>query len=259
MCLPIDFSPNNIIEINSLSKRYNNNLVIDRLNLVVRRGDFVSIVGRFGSGKTTILKIISGLINAYEGMVTIDGLSPVKARSERKIGFVFQKPTLLPWKSVLDNVRMPHVISGSVNEEKIHKLIDAANLSRYTHIQADKLSGGTKQLVSIITALAQNPEIMLLDEAFSAIDEINREEIYDLITEFHKVTGTTILLVTHSIEEAVLLSDKVVVLSRSPARVIDIVDVDRQTKCDNTEESRSFIDTITKIKQLLRDEDSSNK
>ena len=202
------------------------------VNLSVRRGEFVSIVGASGSGKTTILKLISGIVRPTEGEVLIGGEEVQNLR--RDTGNVFQKPILLPWRNVLKNILLPvEVVKGEAlpeDRERAEGLIDNLGLRGTAAMYPGELSGGMQQRVSIARALMLDPEILLLDEPFGSLDAITRERLNLLLLDLWKKTGKTVVFVTHSISEAVLLSTRIVVLARSPGRIQEIVEIDAEKK-----------------------------
>jgi NitT/TauT family transport system ATP-binding protein len=202
------------------------------VTLSVRRGEFVSIVGASGSGKTTILKLISGIVRPTEGEVLIGGEEVQNLR--RDTGNVFQKPILLPWRNVLKNILLPvEVVKGEAlrgDRERAEGLIDDLGLRGTAAMYPGELSGGMQQRVSIARALMLDPEILLLDEPFGSLDAITRERLNLLLLDLWKKTGKTVVFVTHSISEAVLLSTRIVVLAGSQGRIQEIVEIDAEKK-----------------------------
>jgi NitT/TauT family transport system ATP-binding protein len=187
----------------------------------------VSIVGPNGCGKSTLLRLISGLLAADEGIVAIDG-QPVSG-PDRRVGLVFQEPRLLPWRDVVDNVAFPLELAGveqSARERRARELIDLVGLGGFEHARPHQLSGGMRQRAAIARALALEPSVLLLDEPFSALDALTRERFNDELLRLWAATGTTVLLVTHSIAEAIYLSDRVLVMAPRPGRVVADVAID---------------------------------
>jgi NitT/TauT family transport system ATP-binding protein len=196
------------------------------VSLSLERGEFVSLVGPSGCGKSTLLRIVGGLIPASEGSVAIDG-APVRAPRD-DVGIVFQRPVLLPWRSVLGNVLLPLDIAhekarGSL--DRAQGLLDLVGLQGFARSLPGQLSGGMQQRVAICRALIRSPQILLMDEPFGALDAITREQMgVELLRIWSEVKGT-VLFITHSIPEAVFLSDRVAVMSSRPGRILEVVDV----------------------------------
>ncbi len=194
---------------------------LDGISLRVPQGEFTAIVGPSGSGKSTLLKIIAGLIPPSDGEIRIHN-EPVRAPSAR-VGLVFQTPVLLPWRTVLENTLLPLEISGRITPDTVTQardLLELVGLAGYESRYPFELSWGMQQRVAFTRALIVRPEVLLLDEPFAALDAITREEMnVELLRIWHE-TGGSVLLVTHSITEAVFLADRVVVLSGRPARVV---------------------------------------
>ncbi|HEX5466140.1 MAG TPA: ABC transporter ATP-binding protein [Candidatus Limnocylindrales bacterium] len=218
------------IELSGVAKRYRarhgTQEALSSVDLQIDRGEFVSLLGPSGCGKTTLLKIIGGLVPRTAGDLTIDGATVDQALRQRKFGFVFQDPTLLPWKRVLDNAMLLLDITGQRDQrEKAIALLQKVGLAGFEDYYPSQLSGGMKQRVALARALALGPSILLMDEPFAALDAINRDRMGDELLGI--LDGTrTVVFVTHSIPEAVLLSDRVVVLSARPGRIVAEVAID---------------------------------
>ena len=196
------------------------------IDLAVGEGEFVAVLGRSGCGKSTLLRLISGLIPVTAGEVRVSGERVTKPR--RDIAMMFQKPALLPWRSVVDNVLLPVQIFGwkkAAHRERAHELLALTGLKGFEKRLPHELSGGMQQRVALCRSLIANPRVMLMDEPFSALDALTREELSGELQRVHMELGTTIIFVTHSIDEAVLLADRVVVLSPRPGRIREILDV----------------------------------
>lgn len=211
------------------------------VSLSIGDGEFVSLVGPSGCGKSTMLRLISGLVVPSRGRVLLGG-KPVTGPTP-DVGFVFQAPTLLPWASVLDNVLFPLRMLGEIGPDSIgraHELLALVGLSGFEKRRPDELSGGMQQRVAICRGLIRDPAVLLMDEPFAALDALTREEMCGHLLELWHRQPKTIVFVTHSINEAVFLSDRVVVMSARPGRIADEVPVDlprkRLMEMDNRDE-----------------------
>jgi sulfonate transport system ATP-binding protein len=234
------------IEILNLTKSYEEKDILSNINLNIEKGEFVSIIGRYGSGKTTLLKVIAGLNKNYTGEVLINGLNPSQVLKERGIGICFQKSNLLPWLNVIDNVSLPLKIIGDKSNEKAQALLKTIGLSAISKNKVNQLSGGMEKLVSIARSLILDPMVLLLDEPFSSLDEMSRENLYKKLLNIHKKTNKTTILITHSIFEAVYLSDKVIVLNGDPSTIKSVIKI-------NLDEKRDY-ETMGKYIELLKSE-----
>ncbi|NUR29197.1 MAG: ABC transporter ATP-binding protein [Catenulispora sp.] len=200
---------------------------LDDINLEVRRNEFVTLVGRSGCGKSTLLRMVAGLLRPTAGTVTVAG-APV-TKPGQGVSFMFQRAALLPWRTVLDNILLPVEVLRLDKEKsrrRAHELIELVGLRGFEKRLPHELSGGMQQRVSLCRSLIQDPDVLLMDEPFSALDALTREELSIELQRIRMERETTIIFVTHSIEEAVLLADRVVVLSPRPGRLRKIVDVD---------------------------------
>ncbi|WP_433296390.1 ABC transporter ATP-binding protein [Actinoplanes sp. CA-030573] len=199
---------------------------IREIDLTIGDGEFLTVIGRSGCGKSTLLRMIGGLLTPTAGAVQIDGV-PVR-EPRRDVAMVFQKPALLPWRSVEDNVLLPVEIFGWKRAEyrpRAEQLLEMTGLSGFRKRLPHELSGGMQQRVALCRALIQSPKVMLMDEPFSALDALTREELAVELQRIHMELGTTIVFVTHSIQEAVLLADRVAVLSARPGRIRRLVEI----------------------------------
>jgi NitT/TauT family transport system ATP-binding protein len=197
------------------------------VDLSIERREFVSIIGPSGCGKSTILRLISGLLSPTTGEITVFGHKMTEPRDD--IGFVFQRPTLLPWLRVLENVTFPvRHTTGRVDAETIdraHQLLKMMHLSDFANKLPRELSGGMQQRVAIARALLQDPDILLMDEPFSALDALTRDELSIELLSILAARPKTVVFVTHSIPEALLLSDRIAVMSPRPGQVQEIIEV----------------------------------
>ncbi len=201
---------------------------LDHVSLEVRPREFVSLIGPSGCGKSTMLRVISDLITPTGGIALVDGEPPRKARLARDIGFVFQDAALLEWRSILDNVLLPLEIAGvpaRERESRSRELIELVGLNGFEAARPRQLSGGMRQRASIARALSTRPRVLLMDEPFGAVDQITRDRLNMELVQITEKTNATVLFVTHSISEAVLLSDRVVVMSPRPGRILSVIDI----------------------------------
>ena len=198
------------------------------IDLDVARGEFLTLLGPSGCGKSTLLRAVADLVAPSTGEVRVLGQSAEAARRHRDIGFVFQDPALLPWRSALANVALPlEVADGGKHRGKATpaELLTLVGLSGWEHAYPHELSGGMRQRVAIARALVSDPKILLMDEPFGALDEITRDRLNEELRRVWRETGTTILFVTHSIYEAAFLGQRVLVLAANPGRVRELVPV----------------------------------
>lgn len=214
----------NIVEIKHLTKNFIDKektvKALDDINLEIGEGSFVSIIGGSGCGKSTMLRIIGGLETEYEGEVFVDG-ERVTAPSRDK-GFIFQDHRLLPWLTVKENIRFSLPDSQKKNDELIKEYLSLVGLSDFENAYPKQLSGGMAQRVAIARALANKPKILLLDEPFGALDAITKVNLQEELLKIWKKENITMIIVTHDIDEAVYLGQKVVVMTPRPGRIKDI-------------------------------------
>jgi NitT/TauT family transport system ATP-binding protein len=201
-------------------------LALKDLSLSIGRNEFVTLVGPSGCGKSTLLRVVAGLILPTRGVARIDGKAVHEPRDET--GIVFQSPTLLPWASVLDNVLFPLRMMGRMGADSVERaraLIRLVGLEGFEQKSPRELSGGMQQRVAICRALIHEPQVLLMDEPFGALDALTREEMTLELLRIWETQPKTIVFVTHSIPEAVLLADRVVVMSARPGRIAEIIHV----------------------------------
>jgi NitT/TauT family transport system ATP-binding protein len=208
-------------------------VAVTDINLTVKRGEFISIVGPSGCGKTTLLKLLAGIGGDYEGTLTIAGKNVDRPLPE--VGMVFQAATLLPWRSILDNVLVPaqvQKLDKAIHLEKAKELISMVGLDGFEDKYPFELSGGMQQRAGICRALINSPAVLLMDEPFGALDAMTREYMNLELLRIWSESQQTIVLVTHSIPEAVFLSNRVVVMSPRPGKIAEIIDIDLPEKRD---------------------------
>jgi len=233
-----------------------------RLDLRVGWGEFVSVIGPSGCGKSTLLRIVGGLLEPTVGQVHIDGRSPRDAQKDKDIGLVFQDPSLLPWRTVLGNVRLPLEVNRIDSHRprfQPQELLELVGLSAFADYRPHQLSGGMQQRVAIARALVFQPSLLLMDEPFGALDEITRSAMrYELLRVWQSAGSErpkTVLFVTHSITEAITLSDRVVVLTPRPGRVRAVIDIELPRPRDESiERSSRFLDYAQQLRNLLKEE-----
>ncbi len=202
-------------------------IALSNIDLSIRRGEFVSFIGPSGCGKTTLMRVIADLEQQTEGEITVNGVSPREARLARAYGYVFQAPALYPWRSVVANVTLPLEIMKlprSDRQARAAKYLEMVGLTGFERKFPWQLSGGMQQRVSIARALSFEPQLLLMDEPFGALDEITRDSLNEHLIHLWEQTRKTVVFVTHSIAEAVFLSSRIVVMSPRPGRIIDVIE-----------------------------------
>src|SRR5882757_9480384 len=202
---------------------------LSNVSLQIADGEFVSFIGPSGCGKTTMLRVIADLQQPSSGNLLVNGMTAERARLARSYGYVFQAPALFPWRTIEKNLKLPLEIMGfseTEQQQRAEKYLALVNLTGFERKYPWQLSGGMQQRVSIARALSFDPDLLLMDEPFGALDEIVRDHLNEQLLQLWKSTGKTVLFVTHSIPEAVFLSTKIVVMSPRPGRIIDIIDCD---------------------------------
>lgn len=226
-------------------------VALSNVNLEIKQGEFISLLGPSGCGKTTLLRTIADLQEKMSGTISVRGLSPREIRLQKKYGIVFQSPVLYEWRSVRRNVCMPMELLGMPKKDRtkrVTKMLELVGLMEFGEKYPHELSGGMQQRVNIARALAIRPEILLMDEPFSALDEFTKEKLHEDLLRIWQKTNKTILFVTHNIQEAVFLSDRVVVLSPHPGRVSAIVDIDlprpRPIQMKETQEFNALVSKV---------------
>ena len=227
------------------------------VDLTIARGEFVSFIGPSGCGKTTLMRVIADLEQATSGQMLVNGMSPSQARQRRAYGYVFQAAALYPWRNVLKNVMLPLEIMGlapSEQLERARKQLANVGLEWFERKFAWQLSGGMQQRVSIARALAIEPELLLMDEPFGALDEITRDHLNEQLLRLWERTGKTVIFVTHSISEAVFLSNRIVVMSPRPGRIIEVIDntLPAQGRTLDARESPAFAEVAHRVRVALR-------
>ena len=250
---------------------------LDGIDLTIGRGEFVSIIGPSGCGKSTLLRIVGGLQHPTDGRVLIDGRPPRDLQGDKRLGFVFQDPSLLPWRNVVENVRLPLQVNkgqgARAKGQDVGSLVDAVGLGEFGRYYPHQLSGGMQQRVALARSLVTSPSVLLMDEPFGALDEITRTAMrYELMRVWRSAAdsrrgwktpatqevggdhGCTVVFVTHSIAEAVLLSDRVVVMSPQPGRVAATLEIELpRPRTEDVESDPAFVEYTQRLRGLLRE------
>jgi NitT/TauT family transport system ATP-binding protein len=201
-------------------------LALDHVSFEARPGEFVSVVGPSGCGKSTLLRLIAGLIPLTAGTISVNGIEVIEPRQD--VALMFQRPTLLPWQTALQNALLPSKLGKKLDqgaERQAYELLDLVGLGGFEHTYPRHLSGGMQQRVALARLLMVGVDVLLLDEPFAAVDQLTRERLNLELLRVHERTSATALLVTHNIQEAILLADRVIVMTPRPGRIADLIDV----------------------------------
>ena len=250
----------NFIEVGGVSKVYsardgNSTLAVENVTLDIRSGEFVSLVGQSGCGKSTLLSIIAGLIEPTQGQIRIDG--QVVTRPYTNIGIVFQSDLLLDWRSVLGNVLFQFEMRGEDPrpfEKRARSLVASVGLDGFEKKHPFELSGGMRQRVSLCRALVHDPPLLLMDEPFGALDALTREQLQVDLQRIWQQSRKTVVFVTHSIAEAVFLSDRVVVMTPRPGRIREVLAIDLPRPRDlDVRESQAFNQYVRRVSRLFQE------
>lgn len=243
------------VELRAVRRVYDGTQVaLDDVTLTVDAGRFVSIIGPSGCGKSTLLRLVAGLEDPDAGSVSVQGRTPHQAAAEKMLGFVPQHPALLPWLSVLKNVSLPARMNKRHNRElpDMRELLTRAGLADAMHLKPGQLSGGMRQRAALVRAFGLRPDVLLLDEPFSALDEFTRESVQTQLLDLWSDLGATVLFVTHSIGEAVRLSDTVVVMG--PGRITDVIDIDLpRPRVWQVDDDRAYHPYEIRLREALQD------
>ncbi len=252
------------VELAGLDKHFGDVHALDGIDLTVADGEFVSLIGPSGCGKSTLLRVVADLEEPTGGSAVVAGKSPRQARLDQEYGMAFQAAGLLEWRTVAENVELPLQVHGAPKVQRrarAAELLALVGLADFARSRPAQLSGGMQQRVAIARALAPSPRLLLMDEPFGALDEMSRERMQAELLRIAGETGAAVLFVTHSIPEAVVLSDRVVVMSPRPGRITEIVGGCRPgagtadlapEHIDDVRESSTFFAAITAVREALR-------
>jgi NitT/TauT family transport system ATP-binding protein len=226
------------------------------ISLNIEPGEFVSLIGPSGCGKSTLLRLVANLIEPSEGAITVNGKTAAQARVDQDYGMAFQQAGLFDWRTVQKNIELPLELKGwdkARRAERAQEMLELVKLPEFARHMPWQLSGGMQQRVAIARALAARPQLLLMDEPFGALDEMTREHMQAELLQICNVTETTVVFVTHSIPEAVYLSERVVVMSPRPGRITEVIDIDLGRGRDqDTREDDQFYASITSVREALR-------
>ena len=229
---------------------------LSEIDLEIKKGDFVSLIGPSGCGKTTLMRVIADLEKPTGGEIKVNGMSPEEARLKRSYGYVFQSPVLYPWRTVEGNLKLPLVIMGVDKSKQVNivrEALEMVDLSGFGKKFPWQLSGGMQQRVSIARALTFNPDLLLMDEPFGALDEIVRDQLNEHFHRLWEQTQKTVVFVTHSIPEAAYLSTKIVVMSPRPGKIIDVINSPLPEKRTlEMRDTQEFLELSQRIREGLR-------
>jgi NitT/TauT family transport system ATP-binding protein len=225
------------------------------IDLTIDRGEFVALIGPSGCGKSTLLRIIADLLQPTSGEVQVNGKPARRARLDQDYGIAFQQAGLLDWRTVLANIELPlelHGVDRAKRRARAQELIELVGLAEFATHRPPQLSGGMQQRVAIARALAESPALLLMDEPFGALDEMTRERMQSELVRIAGETEAAVVFVTHSIPEAVFLSDRVVVMSPRPGQIAKVIPVALGPRTDDTREAPGFYAAITQVREALR-------
>lgn len=228
---------------------------LEEIDLTVDKGEFVSLIGPSGCGKSTLLRLIADLDSPTAGSIEVFGKSARQGRLDQDYGIAFQSAGLLPWRSVSANIELPlqlHGVDRATRRQRAAELIELVGLGDFAASYPEQLSGGMQQRVAIARSLAERPELLLMDEPFGALDEMTRERMQSELVRICAETGAAVIFVTHSIPEAVFLSNRVVVMSPRPGRIRQVVDVDLgDARGEGLREETAFFAAVTEVREAL--------
>ncbi len=248
-------APMSRIVLRDLTKTFGDLAILDPLSLAIESGSFVSVIGPSGCGKTTLVRVIAGLEPATAGEVAVDGGSPRAARSHKRVAMVPQQPGLLPWRTVYENARLLLDVNRGANPAEATEptaLLHEVGLGDFLDAYPHELSGGMQQRVALVRALTLGAPLLVMDEPFAALDEITRSEMRTILNRLVEGRGVTVLFVTHSIAEAVALSDRVLVSSPRPTAIVADVGIDLpRPRGADVEDDPRFVELCAAVRHAL--------
>jgi NitT/TauT family transport system ATP-binding protein len=253
-------SVDRVINIQNLSLTFKTNdgpvHALSNIDLSIEKGEFISLIGPSGCGKTTLLRVMADLEQPSDGSIVVNGMSPSEARLKRAYGYVFQSAALYPWRTIARNVALPLEIMGldkAERDARVQRNLELVNLADFAGRFPWQLSGGMQQRASIARALSVEPDLMLMDEPFGALDEIVRDHLNEQLLQLWDKTAKTVVFVTHSIPEAVFLSTRIVVMSPRPGRIHDVIESDLpRDRTLDIRETPEFLSLAHRVRDGLR-------
>lgn len=248
------------VEVRGATKVFNPGMsnevrALDAIDLTVHDGEFVTLIGPSGCGKSTLLRLIAALIPASAGAITVRGKPADQARLDRDYGMAFQRAGLFDWRTVSKNIELPLELMGwkkAARRARAQEMLELVKLGDFANHRPAELSGGMQQRVAIARSMAFSPSLLLMDEPFGALDEMTREHMQNELLRIWAETRTSVVFVTHSIPEAVILSTKVVVMSPRPGRISKSIDVDLGPRSDRIRDEPAFFKKVTEVREALR-------
>ncbi|MGJ0205097.1 ATP-binding cassette domain-containing protein [Leucobacter sp. gxy201] len=249
------------VEVSGVDKIFNTAAgqvnALQNIDLTVAPGEFISLIGPSGCGKSTLMRIIADLETPTRGELKVFGKDAQQARKDQDYGIAFQRAGLLPWRTVSDNIGLPlqlHGIGAAERKQRVAEMLEMVALEDFGDHFPDQLSGGMQQRVAIARSLVERPKLLLMDEPFGALDEMTRERMQTELLRICAETGASVVFVTHSIPEAVYLSDRVVVMSPRPGRIAEIVQMqlaDTSQRGEELREDTGYFEMITAVREAL--------